>query len=893
MGTIRDEANVVYADGPSGSPTHPPKPDVRHLFGTIDTRVDAALAGTGEIQGEWDASSGTFPGGGTADTGAAGLVTTAGTTGGVAFRVGDRIISITTNSSTTVYAGNWLRLPGNLDPVVEAVDSGAGTANAIQVVASKPVSADGGQLVSFEVYEANTTAAVALQITDSGGAVISGLAMKTAAGTDPGVGAFSAGLRVTGRIVGAEFQLVEGARGWSPLHRLAIDGTRRVVELYDWTGGQGAKPATTGYLGPSGLTGTIGEAIDLRGPTGLSGAGSGDMLAAQYDPRAMQEDVFDLANHTFTLEIDGAVERPLIKVLSEGMVHIHDLGVPSDGSLVTTALPAVLQSGAPLWIPDRELEFPAETETTGGIAVELTKHLIVKAHPNARIKAGENLQANLLRFSVPPDGYGLPDRGLVIDWEGGNIDISLACNPTSVLWTAFKARFRPGGTGSRAAFGPYGAFVSGGRIRAGIRLVHLRKVNFYAGVHWALAGGDNFFGAGEGVEHTIIEQCHMRGSRGTAVYGLPAWEDTDPPYDYAGGKITLRDNIFDDCAGCTSLKQSVHQPTLVGNLARNSPAAWGIAGSGIHDLGSGGLIANNRAEYVTRVLGIQNARGITAYNNSLANAGALDENGAPLTILMGAGPTATVCVLEGAQHCDIEKVIFLGKSAEHSGTTFKMYSLGHYAHTDATTYPSGYVKSVHNKMKRGLAVKDMADLGSEVAGQAENNVFEENLIVGGSSLLTAIDPTSKWIAPKTGISYSYRDTSTTAHTGTTAATTVKTATIVAAEVPIGSSFRVRSVFDPAGTNGTKTIKAIVGANLITVSSQTSGEAQDGAMHLIISRVSSTGYTVEGWYGEEGGTSNVIPFNLFALSGNFAVGVEVTLGHADDTVNVYGLIIEPM
>lgn len=597
---------------------------------------------------------------------------------------------------------------------------------------------------------------------------------------------------------------------------------------------------------------------------------------------------------TFTQGVSGDTTRTVLEFIREGRTNVCDLTVPSDGtSNASAGLKRAFERGGALWVPEGVYNIPAENTTDGGVLATLTKSLDILCHPNAKFVAGLNLQANPLRFTVPSGGTDLPNEGIIFKWEGGRIDVSLACNPTSVLWTAFYDRYRPGGTGSRAALSPYGAFESGGEIYSGIKLAHIVDVDFYAGDHWITAGGDNLYGAGEGIDNSIVERCRFRGSRGTAIYGLPAWTDDTPPYKSAGGKIIIRDCVFDDCAGGMSLKQSVDQFLIENNLVRNAPSAYGIAGSGIHDLGSGGVIRNNRAEYVTRLMGIQNARGVTAYNNTLANAGALDNAGNALTLLTGAGPTATICVFEGMQHCDIEKVIFLGKSTEHSSTTFKMYYLGHYAHTDTTTYPSGYVKSTHNKLVRGYAKKDMADLGSEASGEAEYNTFEENLIVGGSSLLTAIENTSKWVAPKAGVSFSYRDTSTAAHTGTTAATTVKSATIVAAEVPIGSSFRVRSVFDPSGTNGTKTIKAIVGANLITVSSQTSGEAQDSAMHLIISRVSSTGYTVEGWYGEEGGTSDVIPFNLFALSGNFDVGVEVTLGHVDDTVSVYGLIIEPM
>lgn len=66
-----------------------------------------------------------------------------------------------------------------------------------------------------------------------------------------------------------------GNNGWAPLIRLVNDGTRRVQQVHDWTGGQGTKPAT-GYIGPSGLVANIAGAVDVRGPTG---SGTGDMMA--------------------------------------------------------------------------------------------------------------------------------------------------------------------------------------------------------------------------------------------------------------------------------------------------------------------------------------------------------------------------------------------------------------------------------------------------------------------------------------------------------------------------------------------------------------------------------------------------------------------------------------
>lgn len=72
----------------------------------IETRVndlDAAVV----LRGVWDASAGTFPGGGTAQAGSSYIVSVGGTVNSVVFSVNDRIIAITDNASTTTYAANW------------------------------------------------------------------------------------------------------------------------------------------------------------------------------------------------------------------------------------------------------------------------------------------------------------------------------------------------------------------------------------------------------------------------------------------------------------------------------------------------------------------------------------------------------------------------------------------------------------------------------------------------------------------------------------------------------------------------------------------------------------------------------------------------------------------
>lgn len=67
-----------------------------------------------------------------------------------------------------------------------------------------------------------------------------------------------------------------GDKGWSPVFAVASDGARRVLQVVDWVGGEGTKPATGSYVGSSGLVGTIGSAVDIRGPAGTAAIPDGD-----------------------------------------------------------------------------------------------------------------------------------------------------------------------------------------------------------------------------------------------------------------------------------------------------------------------------------------------------------------------------------------------------------------------------------------------------------------------------------------------------------------------------------------------------------------------------------------------------------------------------------------
>ena len=59
--------------------------------------------------------------------------------------------------------------------------------------------------------------------------------------------------------------------GWSPVFAIVADRNRRVLQVLDWVGGTGTKPATGQYVGTSGLVVNIADGVNIRGPRGIRG----------------------------------------------------------------------------------------------------------------------------------------------------------------------------------------------------------------------------------------------------------------------------------------------------------------------------------------------------------------------------------------------------------------------------------------------------------------------------------------------------------------------------------------------------------------------------------------------------------------------------------------------
>ncbi|WDS38270.1 tail fiber protein [Caulobacter phage TMCBR3] len=99
------------------------------------------------------------------------------------------------------------------------------------------------------------------------------------------------------KIVSGTLKGDTGDKGWAPVIVSVADGSRRVFQVVDWTGGQGTKPAA-GYVGPAGVVPNIANAVDFFAAiTDQIASITADRVAAQT-ARAGAEAASSQANAT-------------------------------------------------------------------------------------------------------------------------------------------------------------------------------------------------------------------------------------------------------------------------------------------------------------------------------------------------------------------------------------------------------------------------------------------------------------------------------------------------------------------------------------------------------------------------------------------------------------------
>lgn len=125
----KDAKNISYDNGVSQLTASQVKDAIDELASHISSLSNVVI-----LKGNWDASTGSFPSG--ANIGYSYIVTDADngeTISGVEFKNNDRIVAIADNASTTVYAGNWLKLDYTDNVLSVAGKTGAVTLDANDV----------------------------------------------------------------------------------------------------------------------------------------------------------------------------------------------------------------------------------------------------------------------------------------------------------------------------------------------------------------------------------------------------------------------------------------------------------------------------------------------------------------------------------------------------------------------------------------------------------------------------------------------------------------------------------------------------------------------------------------------------------------------------------------
>jgi hypothetical protein len=331
----------------------------------IETRVNALDAAV-VLKGSWDASAGTFPGGGTAQAGDSYIVSVAGTVNSVAFALNDRIIAITDNASTTTFAANWFKAD-----YTDQVLSVAGRTGTVTLGAAD-ITDLGSGVGAFLVTPSSANLRAALtDETGTGGAVFADSPSLTGAPTAPtaAVDTNTTQLATTAMVLGQ-------AAAATPLGDMATaavgTSTRYARADHVHPGREVLTAARTYYVRTDGSNSNTGL-VDSSGGAFLTIQKAIDVVAA-----------LDISTQNVTIQVRDGTYSANIRVtsawLGSGTVTLQGNTSTPANCVITSSVTVQVSNGGRLTINGFEVQ-------ASSIGISATRNGVITLGANMRFGA--------------------------------------------------------------------------------------------------------------------------------------------------------------------------------------------------------------------------------------------------------------------------------------------------------------------------------------------------------------------------------------------------------------------------------------------------------------------------------------------------------------------------
>jgi hypothetical protein len=160
------------------------------------------------------------------------------------------------------------------------------------------------------------------------------------------------------------FDLPRGEKGWAPILNLVVDSARRVLQVDDWAGGEGTKPATGDYIGATGLVSDIALAVDIRGEQGPAGVGEfNDLLDVNLT--TVTDGQFVRFNNTSGNWENTGVDTDAV---SEGSTNLYYTDQRADDRIAASDTDDISEGATNLYYTDARVETVISNSDTDDLA---------------------------------------------------------------------------------------------------------------------------------------------------------------------------------------------------------------------------------------------------------------------------------------------------------------------------------------------------------------------------------------------------------------------------------------------------------------------------------------------------------------------------------------------